>query len=92
MVYSVLLKRFNNLAQTHLTGRTDKVSSLRKNDSVLTSLIFQLSEFSYLDMPSLSQAVKASWCDGQRQASNFVSVLFRISWKANIWPYGEGMA
>lgn len=68
MFYSVLLKCFNNLAQTHLTGRTDKVSLLRKNDSVLTSLIFQLSEFSYLDMPLMSPAVKASWCDGQRQA------------------------
>lgn len=59
---------FNNLAQTHLTGRIDKVSLLKKNDSVLTSLIFQLSEFSYLDMLFMFQAVKASWCDGQRQA------------------------
>lgn len=63
---------FNNLAKTHLTGRIDKVSLLKKNDSVLTSLIFQLSEFSYLDMLFMFQAVKASWCDGQIKHKTFL--------------------
>lgn len=93
-IYFCFLETFYNLVQIHLTGRTDKVSLLLKKMTVLTELIFQLSEFSFLDMLFLLQAVKAGWCNGNRRAKNF-SPLFlgspKLVVKQKFCPSGEGI-
>lgn len=68
MFCSVFLKCLTVWPKLTWQVELTRSACLKNNGTVLTSLIFQLSEFSYLDMLFVFQAVKTSWCDGQRQA------------------------